>query len=50
MVKDQNLCVDMVNLENLISIFNVTSFKFKDQCLIPQFRLSLQGMNITGFR
>ena len=32
--RDRNFCVDMVDLEHLISIFNVGTFKFEDQCLI----------------
>jgi len=35
------ISVDIVNLEHLISISNVGTFKFDDQCLINQFRLSL---------
>ena len=34
-------CVDIVNLKHLISISNVGTFKFDDQCLINQFRLYL---------
>ena len=43
-------CVDILNLENLISISNVDTLKFEDQCWISQQKLSLQGMTITGYR
>ena len=33
-----------------IVISNVGTFKFKDQCLIPWFYLSLQGMHTMGYR
>jgi len=35
-IGDQNFCMDIVNLEFLISTSNVGSLKFMDQCLIPQ--------------
>ena len=35
-IGDCNFCVDIINLECLISASNVGTLKFKDQCLIPQ--------------
>ena len=45
----RNFCVDIVNLKRLILILNVSPLKFKEQCLIPQLKLSLQGMTIMDF-
>ena len=47
---DRNFCVDIVNIKRLFSIFNVGTFKFEDQCLISQLKISLQGMTIMGYR
>ena len=44
---DQNFCV-IDNLEGLSSISNVGTFRFENQWLIPQLKLSLQGITITG--
>ena len=33
-VTHRNFCEDIANLEDLISIFNVSTYKFEDQCLI----------------
>ena len=37
--------MNIVNFE-IISIIDVGTFKFKDQCLIPQLKISLQGKTI----
>ena len=39
----------LVNLERLISISSVGTFKIEDQCLIPKdIKLSVQGMTPSG--
>ena len=39
-LQDRNFCVYFINLERLISIFNVGNFKFEDQCLIHELTLT----------
>ena len=34
-------CLNIFNLEGLISTYNVTIFKYEDQCLISKFKLAL---------
>ena len=46
---NRNFCVDIVNHEHLITISNVGTYKFKYKCLIPQLKLSLQGMTMTKY-
>ena len=41
-LRSELFCVNIVNLDCLISISNMGTFKFADQCLIPQLKLSLQ--------
>ena len=45
--RSQNFSI--VNLEHLISIFYVGTFKFDNKCLLSQFKVSLQDMTTTGF-
>jgi len=40
---------NLSDIEYLILISNVNTFK-EDKCLIPQLKLSLQGMTITGYQ
>ena len=37
-------------VKRMISISNECAVKFEDQCLIPQLKLSHQGMIITGYQ
>ena len=43
----RNLWIEIVNLEGLISIFNGGTFKFENQSLIYQLKLSL--LTMTGY-
>ena len=36
--RDWSICVDIVNLERLVSIFYVGTLKFENRCLIPKSR------------
>ena len=45
---DHNFCKDIVVLDRLISISYMGTFKFEDQCLITQLKLSMQGITNTG--
>ena len=38
LTRDRNFCVDIVNLERLLSISNVGTLKSKDQCLVPSIK------------
>ena len=41
------VCVDIVNLERLISISNVGTIKLENQGTNPQLKVSLQGVTTT---
>ena len=44
--KDRNYCLDIVNLECLISISNVGTFKLEDQCLKGVFAKTERGIGL----
>ena len=44
--RDLSICVDIVNLERLVSIFYVGTFKFEIQCLIPKSRDTNQCVDL----
>ena len=46
--RDHNFWVDIVNHEHLISIINVGTFKFEDQCLINFLKVIPAGYNHQG--